>query len=241
MNTDFQFDDIQALVFDVMGTAVDWRTSIIREGEALSLKLGLRVDWPALADIWRSGYQPAMNISRSGRMGWANSDTLNRMVLDEVIPRFGLNDLSPEQLEQFNTVWHRLDPWPDVLNGLRRLKRKYLIAPLSYGNEVLLVNMAKRADLPWDCIVSAQQAQHYQSDADVYRTATALLCVQPQKLLMVSSHPKELHAAQRAGLRTAYVPRPQEYGLHHVSEPVDTTVFDLVAPDFVALADALSV
>jgi 2-haloacid dehalogenase len=241
MKIPFQSSDIQALVFDVMGTAVDWRTSIIREGEALSLKLGLRVDWPALADIWRSGYQPAMNISRSGSMGWTNSDTLNRMVLDEVVPRFGLSGLSPEQLEQFNTVWHRLDPWPDVVQGLRRLKNKCLIAPLSYGHEVLLVNMAKRAALPWDCIVSAQQAQHYKSEADVYRTAMALLCVQPQQLLMVSSHPQELYAAQRAGLRTAYVPRPYEYGLNHVSEPVDSTVFDVVASDFVALADALSV
>jgi 2-haloacid dehalogenase len=235
----FQPHKIQALVFDVIGTVVDWRTSIIREGEALSTNLGLKVDWPTLADIWRSGYQPAMNLSRSGTIGWANSDTLNRMVLDQLIPRFGLKSLSPAQREHLNSVWHRLDPWVDVVTGLQRLKKNFLIAPISYGNEVLLVNMAKRADLPWDCVVSAEQAQQYRSDADIYRTATDLLCVAPENLLMVASRASELHVAQHAGLRTAYVPRPLEHGRDNLLEVVDETVFDLVEKDFIALADTL--
>jgi 2-haloacid dehalogenase len=235
----FQALEIQALVFDVVGTVVDWRSSIIREGEAVSAQSGLKVNWSAFADMWRSGYQPAMNLSRSGTIGWANSDTLNRMVLDELIPRFGLQPLPPAERDHLNAVWHRLDPWPDVVAGLRRLKKRFLIAPLSYGNEMLLVNMAKRADLPWDCVISAEQAQKYKSDLDVYSSATSLLCVEPRHLLMVGAHPHELRAAKRAGLRTAYIPRPLEHGCTAEPEAVDESEFDVTEKDFVALARAL--
>jgi 2-haloacid dehalogenase len=237
--SDFKASAIRALVFDVFGTVVDWRGSIIREGEALSAAKGLQVDWRAFADAWRQGYQPAMARAMRGEIAWANIDSLHRGILDEVRPRFGLAALSEDEVEQLNRVWHRLAPWPDVLAGLQRLKARFVISTLSNGNVSLLVDMAKNARLPWDCVLSAELFDKYKPDPAVYQGAARLLGVERDALLMVAAHPSDLVAAQRAGLRTAYVSRPLEWGLGGYHEPVDSARFDVIADDFVDLAAKL--
>lgn len=235
--SDFDPGSIRALVFDVFGTVVDWRGSIIREGEALSAAKGWQVDWCGLADAWRQGYQPAMARAMCGE--WANIDTLHRGILDEIRPRFGLGGLSEAEVEHLNHVWHRLVPWPDVHDGLQRLKARFVISTLSNGNVSLLVDMAKHAQLPWDCVLSAELFGKYKPDPAVYQGAARLLGVERDALLMVAAHPSDLAAAQRAGLRTAYVPRPLEWGPDGYREPLVSPGFDVIATDFVELAAKL--
>jgi len=232
--------DVRALVFDVFGTVVDWRSAIVRDGRALAAVKALAVDWEAFADAWRAGYQPAMQRVRSGEVGWTTIDRLHREILESLLPRFGLSNLDDRERDALNRVWHRLDPWPDVVAGLSRLKRRYTIATLSNGNVSLLVDMARRAGLPWDTVLSAELFGHYKPDREVYLGAARVLDVAPHELVMVAAHPSDLAAAAIAGLRTAYVPRPLEYGpgagLH---DPPGEQTFDVVADDFGALADRL--
>jgi 2-haloacid dehalogenase len=234
---------IRALVFDVFGTVVDWRGSIVREGQALTASGGPRADWPAFADAWRAGYQPAMQRARSGEIAWTNVDGLHRSILDTLIPRFGLEALDEPARRHLNFVWHRLEAWPDVVAGLQRLKAKHTISTLSNGNISLLVEMAKRAGLPWDCVLSAEIMQHYKPDPEVYQGAARLLDVACNELLMVAAHPSDLRGAARAGLRTALVRRPLEYGPNPTNAPPPDALpddgFDLVADDFVDLARQL--
>ena len=234
---------IRALVFDVFGTVVDWRGSIVREGEALSAAEGVRVDWPAFADAWRAGYQPAMQRARSGEIPWTHVDGLHRVILDEIVPRFGLDALNEAERADLNRVWHRLDPWPDAVAGLQRLKSRYVISTLSNGNIALLVNMAKRAGLPWDCVLSAEIMKHYKPDPEVYQGAAQLLGIERHELLMVAAHPSDLRGAARAGLPTALVRRPLEYGPNPDGTPPPDALpgdrFDLVAGDFIELAQRL--
>ncbi|MDE2093900.1 MAG: haloacid dehalogenase type II [Burkholderiales bacterium] len=245
--SDFDPRDIRALVFDVFGTVVDWRSSIVREGQALSAAKGLSVDWAAFADAWRAGYRPAMARATAGAAagegGWANIDALHREILHALLPRFGLAGLSDAERAQLNLVWHRLDPWPDSVAGLQRLKSRFAISTLSNGNIALLVDMARHAGLPWDCVLSAEIVRRYKPDPEVYRMAARLLGVAPGQLLMVAAHPSDLRGAQRAGLRTAYVPRPLEHGANpHGAAPADALAddrFDVVADDFVDLARRL--
>jgi 2-haloacid dehalogenase len=241
MSHKFDAGEIKALVFDIFGTVVDWRSSVIREGQKLSAETGLQADWPAVADAWRAGYQPAMQRARSGEIAWTNIDGLHRVILEELLPRFGLSSLTEPQREHLNRVWHRLDPWPDSVAGLRRLKKRFVISTLSNGNVALLVNMAKHARLPWDCVLSAEIIQKYKPDPEVYQMSASLLGVAREQVLMVAAHPSDLRGAQRAGLRTAYVPRPLEHGQGGWVEPVGDAVFDVVVPDFNELARALGV
>lgn len=246
--TDFDPRDIRALLFDVFGTVVDWRSSIVREGEALGAAKGLHVDWPAFADAWRAGYRPAMQRVMQGRgaggdAAWANIDTLHREILGGLLVRFGLDGLSESERAHLNRVWHRLDPWPDAVDGLTRLKSRYTVATLSNGNIALLVAMAKRAALPWDCVLSAEVFRRYKPDLEVYRSAAQLLGAGPEQTLMVAAHPSDLRAAQTAGLRTAYVKRPFENGPNPGHAPPPDALpddrFDIVADDFVDLARRL--
>ena len=234
---------LRALVFDVFGTVVDWRGSIVREGQAFTAAGGPSVDWPAFADAWRAGYQPAMQRARSGAIAWANVDGLHRVILDELIPRFGLEALDEPARRHLNFVWHRLAAWPDAVAGLQRLKAKYTVSTLSNGNISLLVEMAKRAGLPWDCVLSAEIVKHYKPDPEVYQGAAQLLDVKPEALLMVAAHPSDLRGAARAGLRTALVRRPLEHGPNPTNAPPPDALpgdrFDLVADDFVDLARQL--
>ena len=230
--------DLGALVFDVFGTVVDWRSTIIREGAALGRKKDLDVDWAAFADAWRGRYAPSMDSVRSGEIPWTNLDALHRASLEELLDEFGVESLSEEEKDRFNKVWHRLDPWPDAVEGLTRLKESYVISPLSNGNVALLVNMAKKTGLPWDLILSAELVRHYKPDPETYLMAPELLDLHADQVMMVAAHPHDLRAAQENGLRTAYVPRPLEFGPGGNAEPPDPS-FDLVAGDFVELAEKL--
>ena len=230
--------DPQALIFDVFGTVVDWRSSVIREGETLGRKKSLDVDWPAFADAWRSRYAPSMDRVRRGELPWTKLDDLHRASLEDLVEEFGIKGLSGEEKYHFNHVWHRLDPWPDAVEGLARLKERYVIAPLSNGNVALLTNMAKRAGLPWDLVLSAELVRHYKPDPETYLMAPYLLDLEPDQVMMVAAHVDDLRAARHNGLRTAYVPRPLEFGPDKKADPPDPS-FDLVAGDFVELAEKL--
>jgi 2-haloacid dehalogenase len=223
-----------ALVFDVFGTVVDWRSTIIREGEELGRAKNLDVDWAAFADAWRSRYAPSMDRVRSGEIPWTKLDDLHRASLEELIEEFDLEGLSGEERDHLNRVWHRLEPWPDAVEGLRRLRRRHVVAPLSNGNVALLVNLAKRGGLPWDLILSAELVRHYKPDPETYLMAPRLLDLHPEEVMMVAAHPSDLRAASESGLKTAYVPRPLEFGPGKEPDPPDPT-FDLVASDFIEL------
>jgi 2-haloacid dehalogenase len=231
---------VRALLFDVFGTVVDWRGAIIAEGEELGRKQSLSVDWAAFADAWRGGYQPAMARVRRGELPWTSIDVLHRMILDELLPRFGIDTLSESEIDHLNRVWHRLLPWPDAVAGLARLRSRLVVATLSNGNVALLVNMAKHAGLPWDCILSAELFHCYKPDAQVYRGAVELLGLTPPQVMMVAAHPEDLAAAKAVGLRTAYVDRPLEYGPTQVHHRVDEGDVDILAGDFHQLADRLT-
>lgn len=231
--------NIKALTFDVFGTVVDWRSSIIREGQLLSARKGYDVDWAEFADRWRSGYGPAMNRVRTGELPWTKIDDLHRMILDELVVEFKLTGLSEAELDHFNKSWHRLSPWPDTVPGLNRLKTKFIITTLSNGNVSLLTNMAKNAGMPWDAILSAELAGHYKPAPEAYLKAVDLLSLKPEQVMMVAAHPGDLRAAARQGLRTAYVIRPLERG---PGRPVNTNPdgeFDFTATDFLDLAKQL--
>ena len=230
--------DIRALTFDIFGTVVDWRTSIIREGQLLGQRLGLDVDWPAFADAWRAGYQPAMQQVRAGALPWTNIDGLHRRILDGLLAARGLV-LAEADAADFNRVWHRLIPWPDSVAGLHRLKSRYTIASLSNGNLALLVAMAKHAGLPWDAVLSAELFNHYKPDPEVYLGAARLLGLAPGQVMMVAAHPGDLRAAAACGLRTAYIPRPLEHGPGGAMEPWREGEFDIVASGIDVLARLL--
>lgn len=239
MSTPFAASTPRALVFDVFGTVVDWRTSLIREGQLLSAAKGLQVDWPAFADAWRAGYAPAMDRTRGAGQAWVDIDTLHRQILDELVPRFGLQSLSEAERLHLNLAWHRLMPWPDSVAGLYRLKSRFAIGTLSNGNVSLLVDMAKNAGLPWDCVLSAELARRYKPDPEVYLMAARLLGCAPGELMMVAAHVDDLRAAQACGLRTAYVHRALEFGPDAPPRPARPEGFDLVASDFLDLARQL--
>jgi len=228
---------IRALTFDVFGTVVDWRGSITREGRQFGPSHGLHLDWAAFADAWRAGYRPAMDRVRGGELPWLHIDRLHRMILDEVLARFGAAELSDADREHLNQAWHRLRPWPDAVQGLKRLKRKFIIATLSNGNVSLLTDMAKHSALPWDCILSAELFHHYKPDPETYLGAAALLGARPEETMMVAAHEEDLQAARRAGLRTAFVRRPREFGRPSSYDLPHDRSFDVIADDFVDLAE----
>lgn len=230
---------VRALTFDVFGTVVDWRASIIREGQLLTKTKGLDVDWPKFADAWRDGYGPAMDRVRKREIPWTNIDGLHRLILNDLLKTFAIQGLSEEEIDHLNRVWHRLMPWPDAVAGLNRLRSRYILATLSNGNMSLLVNMAKNAGLPWDCVLSPELSGHYKPDPEVYDMAPRFLGVPPSQVMMVAAHPGDLRAAQKVGLRTGYVPRPLERGPEGRFQPAPETEFDVTAIDFLDLATKL--
>jgi 2-haloacid dehalogenase len=231
--------DTRLLIFDVFGTVVDWRGSIAREAAETAGPRGVKIDPEAFADRWRAGYRPAMDRVRKGELPWMNIDTLHRRILDEMLPQFGLDALSERERDHLNRAWHRLDPWPDSVAGLTRLKAKFVIATLSNGNVALLTNMAKHAGLPWDCVLSAELFHHYKPDPESYLGAAAMLGVKPGETMMVAAHEDDLIAARAAGLRTAFVRRPLEFGARPSYDLPRERGFDFVADDFVDLARQL--
>jgi 2-haloacid dehalogenase len=232
---------VQVLAFDVFGTVVDWRSSVIGEGERLGKSKGIAIDWAAFADAWRAGYGPSMNRVRKGELPWTKLDVLHRMTLDELLTRFEIRGLSEPEKRHFNRVWHRLDPWPDAVDGLTRLRKRYVLTPLSNGNVSLLTNMGKHARLPWDCILSAEIVRHYKPDPETYLMVPALFDLEPGEVMMVAAHEGDLQAAKRHGLKTAYVHRPLEFGRAKMPEAPPPRRFDYLATDFRDLAAQLGV
>ncbi len=230
---------VKALTFDVFGTVVDWRSTVIREGRTLGEEKGLEVDWEQFADAWRGGYGPSMNRVRTGELPWTKIDDLHRMILDGLLEGFGITGLSEEETAHLNRVWHRLDPWPDAVGGLNRLRSRFVVATLSNGDVSLLTHMAKHAGLPWDCILSAELARHYKPDPEAYRTAAELLGLPPEQVMMVAAHPGDLKASAAVGFKTAFVSRPTERGPGREPVVVEASEVDVAAVDFHDLADWL--
>lgn len=235
-------EGINALFFDIFGTCVDWRSGVIREAEAAGRQFGLtNVDWPAFADAWRARYQPQMETVRSGTRPWTLLDRLHRESLDLVIAEFGLDAIGNEARDELNLVWHRLDPWPDTVPGLQRLKRGFVISPVSNGGIALLTNMAKRAGLPWDVILGAEFSRAYKPLPKAYLRCVGALQLRPDQVMMVAAHNNDLVAAKACGLRTAFVPRPTEHGSGQTVDLQPELEVDLDASDFVDLAERLGV
>lgn len=222
------------LAFDVFGTVVDWYGSIVAE----VIREGLAVDADAFALAWRDGYHPAMQKVRSGQLGWTRIDELHRMILDEILLRFGIA-LDEAGRRHLNRSWHRLAPWPDVLAGLTRLKSRYMLCTLSNGNIGLLANMAKNAGLPWDCILSAELFRQYKPDPVTYLGVAAVFDVPAAEVMLVAAHQDDLEAARRCGLQTAFIERPLEFGPNRSVDVSPKPANTLHARDFTELASLL--
>ncbi len=230
---------VQALLFDVFGTVVDWRGSIIAELTGFGAEKGIAADWAAFTDDWRALYQPAMEEVRSGRRPWTILDVLHRESLDKLIAKYGIAGLSEADKDHLNRVWHRLKAWPDAVAGLTRLKARYIIGTLSNGNVGLLTRMAKHAGLPRDVVLGAETARAYKPLPQAYLASAALLNLEPAQVMLVAAHNGDLEAAAAAGLRTAFVARPQEYGPHQNRDLKAERDWGVVCGSFGELADAM--
>ena len=225
------------LAFDVFGTVVDWHGSIAAEAK----RLGLAVDGNAFATAWRDGYKPAMARVRSGSLSWTKIDDLHRMILDEILNNFNITHLSDSQAHELNLIWHRLNPWPDTVEGLTRLKSKFTIVTLSNGNLGLLADMAKNAGLPWDLILSAEVFRHYKPDPETYLGVAEIFDVRPEEVMLVAAHKDDLVAAKACGLQTAFIERPLEFGLNFIRKDLHREEFtNYHAKDFNDLANQLN-
>jgi 2-haloacid dehalogenase len=233
---------LRALLFDVFGTTVDWRSGVTLAAHEFLGRYGAPgADAGAFADAWRARYQPAMQAVRSGQRAFVRLDVLHRENLLAILPQFGIDPqhVPAPVLDELNLVWHRLDPWPDVIAGLTRLKARYIIAPLSNANVALALNMARRAGLPWDAILGAEVAGAYKPTPESYLRTVEMLALQPAEVSMVAAHNSDLAAAHRCGLQTAFVPRPREHGVGQVSDLRPEQPWDVIAGDFMELADRL--
>ncbi len=232
--------ETKACVFDIFGTTVDWRTSIAREAGAFFRGRGIAADPLEFAVEWRKLYQPSMEEVRSGRRPWTILDVLHRESLAVLLQRYDIRGLSEADIDHLNRAWHRLDPWPDVVAGLARLKRRVIIAPCSNGNIALMVNMARRAGLPWDCVLGAETARAYKPMPEAYLSACRLLGLAPAQVMMVAAHNADLKAAKAQGLATAFVARPTEHGPGQKTDLApDPECVDIAPRDFIELAAKL--
>src|SRR6185437_460339 len=231
--------NVQALLFDVFGTVVDWRSSIIADLTEFGVKKGLEADWAAFTDDWRGLYQPAMEEVRSGRRAWTILDVLHRESLDRLIAKYGIAGLSEADTDHLNRAWHRLKPRPDAVEGLARLKSRYIIGTLSNGNVGLLTRLAKNAGLPWDVVLGAETARAYKPLPQAYLASAALLNLEPAQVMLVAAHNGDLAAAAAVGLSTAFVPRAQEYGPHQNKDFAAERPWDAVCASFTDLAGAM--
>ena len=224
------------LAFDIFGTVVDWYGGIRREAEAMELG----VDGGAFALAWRAGYQPAMQRVASGELGWTLIDDLHRLILDQILMDFGVTHLTEAQKRHLNKAWHRLDPWSDVVEGLTRLKKRHTICTLSNGNIGLLTNMAKRAGLPWDCVLSAEVFRAYKPDPATYLGVARVFDLAPAAVTLVAAHHDDLAAARACGLQTAYIERPLEFGPNQPKDVSPNPANTLHATDLIDLARQLA-
>ena len=226
----------KVLAFDVFGTVVDWHGSISREAKALIPD----IDGDKFASAWRAGYKPAMDEVRSGKLGWTKIDDLHRLILDRILNDFGI-DLTEEKRRQLNHAWHRLNPWPDTISGMTRLKSRFMLTTLSNGNIGLLANMAKNAGLPWDLILSAEVFRHYKPDPETYLGVADIFELKPEEVMLVAAHEDDLDAAKACGLQTAFVERPLEYGVGAAATKGDLMRFTYASTDLNDLARQMGV
>jgi 2-haloacid dehalogenase len=233
--------NLKAIVFDVFGTVVDWRGSVISEGMTWGKARGLDIDWARFADSWRRGYQPAMDKVRNGVIPWTRLDDLHRMILDDLLQQFDITGISSEEKIWWSHVWRRLNPWPDSVEGLTRLKEKYIIAPLSNGNIALMASLAKFGGLPWDTILGAELVKHYKPDPETYLSAPYFLDLKPEEVMMCAAHVSDLRAACSHGLRTGFIHRPNEYGSErlNMADKAKPGDFDAVSTSIEDLAQQL--
>ncbi|HEY1752613.1 MAG TPA: haloacid dehalogenase type II [Caulobacteraceae bacterium] len=230
---------IQALAFDVFGTVVDWRAGVAREAERALAAKGHALDWGAFADGWRARYLPAMAKVSRGERPFVTLDVLHRENLVELLAERGIAGLTDAEIDELNLAWHRLDPWPDVLEGMARLRRRFILGSLSNGNLRLIVDMARRAGMSWDAILGGDVARAYKPAPEAYDAAARLLGLAPAECLMVAAHPADLAAAAARGLRTAYVHRPLERGPGREAARPAAGTFDYQVDSFIELAQAL--
>jgi 2-haloacid dehalogenase len=236
-------DGVRALVFDVFGTVVDWRSGIVRDVTPFLARHAPQFgDAEAFADAWRAQYQPAMEEVRSGRRPFVRLDVLHREMLDVTLAQFAIDAaaIDPAELDRLTLAWHRLDPWPDVVPGLMRMKERYIIAPLSNGNVILMIDIAKRAGLPWDAILGAELTQAYKPAPEAYLRTAEILALRPDELCLVAAHNGDLAAARACGLRTAFVERPMEHGPQQRTDLAPAAAWEAIVPDFITLADTLT-
>ncbi|WP_022720754.1 haloacid dehalogenase type II [Rhodopseudomonas sp. B29] len=231
---------VKALIFDVFGTVVDWRTSLIDDFTAYTARRDLQGDWTGLVDAWRQAYVPSMDeVRKNPQLPFVMLDDLHRRSLERLVREFGIEGLTDDDLDYMVTGWHRLKPWPDVVSGLTRLKTKYILSPLSNGNVGLLTRMAKNAGLPWDLVMGGDLFGHYKPDPETYLGAARLLNLSPGEVMMVAAHNNDLAAAQALGLKTAFVARPTEYGPLQKLDFEATGDWTVVASDFGGIADQM--
>ena len=204
--------NVKACAFDIFGTVVDWRSSVIAEATSWGKAKGLNIDWAGFTDRWRIGYRPAMDKVRKGEIPWTKLDDLHRMILEDLLKQYKIEGLSEEEKVNWAHVWRRLKPWPDSVEGLSRLKKKYIISPMSNGNVALMTNLARFAGLPWDVILGSDLVEHYKPDREMYLSAPLYLDLKPEQVMMCAAHASDLQAARSYGLRTGFIYRPNEYG-----------------------------
>lgn len=231
---------IKALTFDVFGTVTDWRGTVIREASTFGKTRGINIDWEAFVLAWRSRYEPSMHRVRTGELPWKMLDELHFMIAEELAEQFDIQGLEEADKIYLAKIWHRLDLWPDVKEGLNRMRQTYTVSTLSNGNVALLTNLAKHADLRWDCILSSELARHYKPDPEVYLKAASLLGISPVEIMMVAAHNSDLLAAQAVGYKTAFVYRTTEYGPGQTSDLEPHPSVDIVASDFMDLASQIA-
>ena len=232
--------DVRALLFDTFGTLVDWRSGLVAQLQTWGSVHDFAVDWPRLVDAWRRDSVPALAEVRTGQREWANLDELQRETMARLAPRFGLPALSHDALDQLVQMWHELPAWPDTVEGMARLRSRYLVAPLSNGHVALLMRLARAAGITFDAIFGADVFRQYKPDPQTYLGAATLLGCAPGEVMMVASHPSDLAAAAACGLRTCFVSRPLEYGAGVAVEPPRAEGdVDLVVGDLFELATLL--
>jgi len=236
-----EFANVKACVLDVFGTVVDWRSSVIAEASSWGEVKGLNINWAEFSDRWRLGYRPAMEKVRKGEIPWTKLDDLNRMILEDLLKQYKIEGPSEEEKVNWAHVWRRLKPWPDSVEGLTRLKKKYIISPMSNGNVALMTNLAKFAGLPWDLILGSDLVQHYKPDREMYMSAPFYLDLKPEEVMMCAAHSPDLQSARSYGLRTGFIYRPNEYGGGPVSLPDKAKPgdFDVVSRSLIDLAQQM--
>jgi len=233
--------NVKACVFDTFGTLVDWRSSVIAELTDWGKAKGFNLNWVEFTDRWRLGYRPAMDKVRKHEMPWTNLDALHHLILEDLLKRYKIEGLSEEEKIDLAHVWRRLKPWPDSVQGLTRLKKKYIISPMSNGNVALMTCLAKFAGLPWDVILGSDLVQHYKPDREMYLSAPFYLDLKPEEVMMCAAHVGDLHAARGCGLRTGFIYRPHEYGGGPVAVPDKAKPgdFDAVCASIIDLAEQM--